>query len=88
MDATDAANTGDKENDKNKKQVDENAINENQENATKVIPQMGSEDGSSILEKSGGSLRSQSGTLKVLLTMESLEVLKYPDKMTVKEMKR
>ena len=44
----------------------ENAINENLENlkAGDVIPQMGGEDGSSTLEKSGGSLRSQYGTLK------------------------
>ena len=48
---------------------DENAINENYENDIElkegdVIPQMGGEDGSSSLEKSGGSLKSQSGTLK------------------------
>ena len=47
----------------------ENAINENLENDIKlkagdVTPQMGGEDGSSSLEKSGGSLRSQSGTPK------------------------
>ena len=47
----------------------ENAINENLENDIKlkagdVISQMRGEDGSSSLEKSEGSLRSQSGTLK------------------------